>query len=94
LLNSLNRRLTRLECALLPQPETWQEERLREQIQAGRKRVIALYGDKHFNFGATPVLPTHANIWDRLNAGRTRAHQRYLARRGANNEPETAGAIA
>ena len=73
-MKTLDRRLSKLEATLLPQPETWQMQLLRERMEAGRKRVAAFYG------GSAPAwtveFSRHLSIADRLQAGRMRAHQR------------------
>jgi hypothetical protein len=93
-MRAIERRLSRLECYLLPRPETWEVQRLRERIEAARQRVAAAYGAKYV---APPELPMQLGVVERLHAGRTRARLRYF--QGTNgqtgwcrNESETSGA--
>jgi hypothetical protein len=45
-MNAIGRRLSKLAATLLPQPDTWQMQQLRQRMEAGRKRVGAMYGER------------------------------------------------
>jgi hypothetical protein len=74
----IQRRVAKLEARLLPQPETWESQQLWERIESGRRRVEAIYGEHYFS--RREFVP-NLSLAERLDAGRVRAHLRYLADR-------------
>jgi len=60
---------------IFPRINAWEMQRLRERIEAGRKRVVALYGQQSL---ASPAPSPHCCVVERLQAGRLRARQRYF----------------
>ncbi len=83
-MKAIGRRLNKLEVTLLPQPETRQMQQLKVRIEAGRKRVAAVYGERAPLPIAIPRPLDHRDvtIFDRLHAGRMRVHQEWLTRGG------------
>jgi hypothetical protein len=73
--NSLNRRLSRLECSLLTPPETWATKQLRQRMESARQRVAAVYGEQYLN--RAEFVP-NLTVVERLQAGRMRAHLRSV----------------
>jgi len=73
----IQRRLSKLESAFLPPADSWETQRLRERMEAGQKRVAALYGE-----GYLPRAESVPNLTvvERLQAGRPRARQRHFSR--------------
>jgi len=72
----IQRRLSKLESAFLPPADSWETQRLRERMEAGRRRVAVVYGDQYL---AVPVPVPHLSVVERLQAGRLRARQRHFS---------------
>jgi hypothetical protein len=73
-MNAIGRRLSKLAATLLPQPDTWQMQQLRQRMEAGRKRVSAA---RHDSVGMDwhSSLPASCGVVERLQAGRARVHE-------------------
>jgi hypothetical protein len=69
-MNTIRRRLSKLETIITPQVEPWRWERL----EAGRKRVAAARRDSVGMDSHSP-LPAGCVVVERLEAGRARVHE-------------------